>query len=188
MQDVTKYSISLISRGCIAILFGFTAIAWTGLTLALLVYLFAFFTLLAGILSLIGAGMAMKHHEKWWVFLIYGLIDILIGVAVLLWPGISLMLLIYLIAIWSVASGTIQLFAAFSSGWSDAPKWILVCGGILSIILGVLILFYPIPTTVVLVWFLAAYAILFGIMMIIVGIVSRKQIKKAEKTVEKMEE
>ncbi|MBU0731947.1 HdeD family acid-resistance protein [Patescibacteria group bacterium] len=187
MQDLRKYSTSLITRGCVAILFGIIALAWTGMTVELLVYLFAFFALLAGILSLVGAGMAMKHHEKWWIFLIYGLIDIAIGIIVLVWPGLTLAFLIYLIAIWAIASGTVQLFSAFASGWSDAPKWVLVLGGILSIILGFLIILYPISTTVVLIYFLAIYAIIFGIIMIVVGIQSRKEFKKEDKPIEREE-
>ncbi|MBU0670530.1 DUF308 domain-containing protein, partial [Patescibacteria group bacterium] len=175
-------------RGCVAILFGIIALGWAGITIELLVYLFSFFALLAGILSLAGAVMAMKYHKKWWIFLIYGLVDVAIGIIVLSWPGLSLAVLIYLIAIWAVASGTVQLFAAVASGWSDAPKWVLVLGGILSIVLGLLIMFYPIETTVVLIWFLAIYAIIFGITMIIVGIQARKAIKKGEKEVKKMEE
>ena len=178
MEDLKKYSTSLITRGCVAILFGIIALGWTGMTVEFLIYLFAFFALLAGILSFVGAGMAMKHHEKWWIFLIFGIIDIAIGVIVLAWPGLTLVFLIYLIAIWAIAGGLVQLFSAFSSGWSDAPKWVLVFGGILSIILGFLILLYPISTTVVLIYFLAIYAIIYGIMMIVVGIQSRKELKK----------
>lgn len=187
MDDLRKYSTSLITRGCLAVLFGIIALAWTGMTVEIMVYLFAFFALLAGLLSLVGGIMAMKHHDKWWVFLIYGLVDILIGIVVLVWPGISLVILVYLIAVWAVAGGLVQLYSAYTSGWSNAPKWVLILGGILSIILGFLIMFYPVSTMAILIWFLAIYAIVFGILMIIVGIQSRREIGQAEKAKEREE-
>ena len=176
-QDLTKYSTSLIIRGAVAILFGIIALSWAGITLGLLVYLFAFFVFLAGILSFIGAGMAMKHHDKWWAYLIFGVIDIIIGIIVLVWPALSIVILIYILAIWAIASGLVQLYSAFTSGWGTGPRWFLILGGILSIVLGFLLMVFPISTTVVLIWFLGIYAILFGIMMIIVGITSRKKLE-----------
>jgi uncharacterized membrane protein HdeD (DUF308 family) len=70
------------------------------------------------------------------------------------------------------------LIAAFRPG--DRREWLLALGGVISVIFGVLLVFAPIPGAVVLAWWCGAYALAFGIVLLIVAFRSRRQRQRAE--------
>lgn len=171
MEDsiFTTYSWVLILRGILAVLFGLLALLWTGLTLELLVFIFAAYALIDGTLAIIHSFGASKEGKKWWVLLLEGLCGIALGVLVLVWPAMVIMILIYLIAIWALLTGVVEFFVSFAIPWGEWPKWLMFFAGILSIVLGILMFAYPIATVAVLIWFLGAYCLVFGIMLIAMG-------------------
>ncbi len=69
-QTLPAYSGAMIIRGILAILFGLLALFMPGLTLELLVFLFAFYALFDGFLGIVASITAMSHHQQWWVFLL----------------------------------------------------------------------------------------------------------------------
>ena len=82
---------SLVLRGIIAIVAGIVTIIWPGITVAGLVILFGAYSLLDGVMSLLGAVRAAESHERWGVLVLEGLVGIAAAVVTVLWPGITLL-------------------------------------------------------------------------------------------------
>src|SRR6267142_3802856 len=86
--------------GILAVLFGLAAFLWPGITVFTLVYLFGIFILADGVMAVVTSFQERQSSSHWWVLLVAGLIGVLWGIAILVWPHITAVVLLYLIAIW----------------------------------------------------------------------------------------
>ena len=161
-QASSQFWWSLLVRGIVAVLFGLAALVWPGLVLFLFVILFGAYVLIDGIVGVGAAFRERKVSSRWWLLLIEGLVGIAIGVITFVWPAITALILLYLIAIWAIVTGLFEIGAAFSSqgrstGFSDQGRstgfsdqwrsmgreWPLAVAGIISVILGILLVVRP---------------------------------------------
>jgi uncharacterized membrane protein HdeD (DUF308 family) len=156
---------ALALRGVAAILFGLIAFMWPGLTAAVLVLIFGIYALVDGVFALVAGLRAARRHGRSAALLLEGVLNILIAIAVFAWPGAALLALIYVIAFWAIISG-IALIAAGVSLIRVAGEWLLVLSGVLSLVLGIILLVHPVVGVVALSWWLGAYALLFGIILV----------------------
>ena len=156
----------LLLRGIIAILFGVLAFIWPGLTLVTLVLMFGAFALVDGAIAL-GAAFsgAAKPMPTWWLVLV-GLLGIAAGIVTFLWPGMSAILLILFIGAWAVAHGIFEIVGAIQLRKEIENEWMLILGGIISVIFGIIVLIAPGAGALALVWWIAIYSIVFGVMFI----------------------
>jgi uncharacterized membrane protein HdeD (DUF308 family) len=113
--------------------------------------------------------------RNWWVLLLRGIIAILFGVATFVWPGITLITLVLLYGAFAFADGVLAIIAAIRGG-VPAPRWWLALIGVFGIAAGVLTAVWPGITAVVLLLFIAFWAIASGIMQIVGAIKLRKEI------------
>ncbi|MCC6455978.1 MAG: HdeD family acid-resistance protein [Caldilineaceae bacterium] len=156
-------------RGIAAILFGIAAFVWPGLTIAVLVLLFGAYALVDGIFAIIAGISARKEVERWWMMIIVGLAGIATGVLTFLWPGITALVLLYIIAAWAVVTGIFQIAAAIRLRREIEGEWWLILGGIASVIFGVLLVLMPGAGALASVWIIGIYAVVFGILMIVLA-------------------
>ena len=156
-----------IVRGVVAILFGLLALFLPRLTLGVLVLMFGAFALVDGIFAVVAGIVSYKFHERWCAVLLGGVVGILIGLLTFFWPNITALVLLYFIAAWAVVTGVLEIVAAIQLRRLIKGEWMMILGGLLSILLGVLLFVYPGAGALGLVWLIGAYAILFGIMLII---------------------
>jgi uncharacterized membrane protein HdeD (DUF308 family) len=156
-------------RGLFAVLFGIAAFVWPGLTLLSLVWLFGIYAVLDGIFSIVSAVTNRQENDRWWLLLIEGLIGIAAGVIAFIWPGLTAIALVYLIAAWAILTGIFEIAAAIRLRKEIEGEWLLVLSGILSLIFGVVLMIWPASGALALLWVIAAYAIVFGVMLIILG-------------------
>ena len=105
---------ALALRGALAVLFALVAFFLPGITATALVLIFGAYTLVDGIFALIAGLRAARHHGRSAPLLIEGILNLLIGVLVLLWPGAALVGLVYLIAIWAVVTGVLLIAAGIA--------------------------------------------------------------------------
>ncbi len=153
-------------RGLIAVIFGILALIWPGQTLLALVLLFGAYALVDGIFAVV-AGIAFhRYFERWWAVLLEGLAGIIFGVLTFLWPNITALVFLYLIAAWALVTGVLEIVAAIQLRRVITGEWRLVLSGILSILLGVALFVFPGAGAVSLVWLIGIYAIVFGISLI----------------------
>ena len=156
---------ALALRGVLAVLFGILAIIWPAITAVVLTLMFGAYAFVDGIFALVAAARLAHRHAQSVPLVVEGILNILIGLICFLWPVSALVALIYLIAIWAIISG-IALMAAGMALNRLAGEWLLLLGGLLSIILGVILFIVPGVGAVALSWWLGIYALLFGIMLL----------------------
>jgi uncharacterized membrane protein HdeD (DUF308 family) len=159
----------VILRGIIAIVFGVVAFIWPGATLFALVMLFGFYALVDGFIALAAGLTHTRDSPRWWVFLLEGLVGIAAGVATLIWPGVTTLALLGMIAAWAILTGILEIAAAIRLRRAITNEWRLAAGGLLSVALGIALILQPMAGSLVIVWTIGAYALLFGVMWILLG-------------------
>lgn len=159
----------LLLRGLVAIAFGVLAWIQPGITIAALVLLFGAYTLVDGVLGAWTAIAGRKEHEHWWVLLLWGVVGIAVGVMTFVAPGVTAFALLFYIAIWAVATGVLQLVAAVRLRKEIAGEWLLALGGLASVVFGVLLMAQPGAGALALVWLIATYAVVFGIVLVLLA-------------------
>ena len=159
----------LALRGLIAVVFGVLAFMWPGATLITLVWLFGAFALLNGILSLVLAAKTPKGYPKVGSLILGGLLGILAGLLALVMPGITALGLLILIAAWAIATGVMELVAAVRLRTIIANEWLLILAGIASVAFGVILLLQPAAGALALIWLIGAWALVFGILLMILA-------------------
>ncbi len=158
----------LALRGLVAVLFGVLAFMWPGATLITLVWLFGAFALVNGILSLVLAAKT-KGYPKVGSLIFGGLLGILAGLLAFVMPGITALGLLILIAAWAIVTGIMELVAAVRLRKIINNEWLLVLAGIASVVFGILLLFQPAAGALVLIWWIGAWALLSGILLMILA-------------------
>lgn len=156
----------LLLRGLVAIAFGVLAWLQPGISLAALVLLFGVYVMADGIL---GAWMAIagrKEHEHWWVLLLGGLLGIGVGILTFVAPGITALVLLFYIAAWAIATGVLEIVAAIRLRKEIEGEWLLILGGLASVVFGGLLMIQPGAGALALVWLIATYAVVFGILLV----------------------
>jgi len=116
---------ALALRGAFAILFGLLSIIWPGLSLAVLVLLFGAYALVDGIFALIAAVRRAEAHMRWAPLAWEGAFGIAAGVLTFVWPGMTALLLLYIIAVWAVLTGIFRIAAAIRLRKAIADEWVL---------------------------------------------------------------
>ena len=155
-------------RGVVAILFGIAAFALPAATMLALVIFFAAYSLLDGILSIILAVRGARKGERWGLLTLNGVLGIAVSIAAMLWPGITVLAFVLMVAAWSLITGGLMLGAAFSLKVSHG-RWLLVLGSVLSLIWGVLLVISPFVGALVLTWWIGAQALIFGVILIMLA-------------------
>lgn len=166
-QVSRNYWWTLAIRGLVAVFFGLAALLWPGLTLFILVIFFGAYVLIDGVVAMITSFQGRGNFRQWWVLLLEGLAGIVAGVLTFVWPAITALALLYLIAGWAIVTGVLEIAAAFSGRMQVAHEWTLAFAGALSVLLGVLLAVRPGAGLLSLVWVIGIYAIVFGVLLII---------------------
>ena len=162
-------------RGIVGIIFGCIALIFPGPTMLSLVIFFSAYMLVDGIAGIISAVRAIRRKEDRWGLLIFeGLLDIAVGVLAFLWPGITVVAFVWLIAAWAIVSGGLMTAAGFRLN-TDHGRWWLILGGLLSIAYGMLLIVTPLIGAIVLTWWLGAYALVFGVALVIFSLKLRSR-------------
>ncbi len=156
----------VLLRGIAAVVFGLTAFLWPGLTFVVLVLAFGAYVLIDGVFTLISGLMRIGNSSRWWVFVLEGLVSIGVGILTFVWPGVTGLALLYLIAAWAIVTGGLEVAAAIRLRREIDNEWLLGLSGVASIVLGVLLVFQPAAGSVAVIWMIGAYALIFGILLI----------------------
>ncbi len=161
---------SLVIRGAAAILFGIISFAWPGITLTALVFLFAGYALVDGVVNIAGVVRAVEAHERWGALLIEGLVGIAAGIVTIAWPAITALVLVWVIGAWAILTGVFELVAAVRLRKFISGEWLLVLGGVASLVFGILVIIAPLAGALVIALWVGAYAMVFGVVLVALGI------------------
>ena len=160
----------LALRGVAGILFGIGAFVWPGATLAALVLVFGAYVFVDGIFALI-AGIGMRRQlSLWWLVVLEGVAGIILGVLTFRSPDTTALVLLTFIAAWSIVTGIFEIATAVRLRKMIANEWLLILSGVVSIIFGALLIAQPSAGAISIVWLLGAYALLFGILTLMLAL------------------
>ena len=159
----------VVLRGVAAVLFGLLAFALPGITLAVLVLIWGAYAIVDGVLALIAAYRVRDRGRPFWSLLIVGLLGIVAGVVTFLWPVMTALLLLMFIAAWAVVMGIFQIIAAIRLRKVIQNEWLLALSGVLSVLFGLLMFWQPGAGALTVIWAVAAYALVFGVLLIWLG-------------------
>jgi uncharacterized membrane protein HdeD (DUF308 family) len=155
-------------RGVLAIIIGVIAFAAPVATMLSLVLLFSAYMLVDGVFAIVAAVRAARQHERWALLVLEGIVSIAVASIAVLWPGITIVAYVLLVAAWAIVTGALVLGAAFRLNL-DHGRWWLVLGGIASLIYGALLIIAPLIGALVLTWWFGAYALVFGVFMLVLA-------------------
>ena len=158
---------ALLLRGIAAVLFGLAALFWPGLTLYVLVIFFGAYVLVDGVFA-IAAGIR-GSGGRGWLLLAEGVLGVLAGLVALFWPGISALVLLYVIAAWAIFTGILKVVMAISLRREIENEWLMIVSGVLSVVFGVVLGALPGVGLLSLVWLVGIYALIFGVALIVLG-------------------
>ena len=154
---------ALALRGVIAVLFGLLTLFIPGVTLVSLVLLFGFYAILDGVFDIVSAMKAPGHH---WPLLVEGIVGIVAGIVTFMWPAITAMVLLYLIAFWAILTGVLEIVAGIRLRAVIANEILLILMGVVSILFGIFIIIFPGAGALAIIIWIGAYALVFGIILI----------------------
>jgi uncharacterized membrane protein HdeD (DUF308 family) len=155
-------------RGVFALLFGVIAIVWPGLTILSLTLVFGFYALLDGIFALVAVFSPFGEGNRW-LLVLEGLLGIAAGVIAFVYPGVTAVALLAVIAAWAILTGILEIVAAVRLRQVIDNEWWLGLGGLASIVFGVLLVVWPGSGLVAISWIIGFYAIIFGVAMLMLG-------------------
>jgi uncharacterized membrane protein HdeD (DUF308 family) len=168
-NEITRNWWMVALRGAFAILFGILTIAWPQITVVVLVALFGAWALLDGISAFVAAWRSAEAKQTWWPFLVTGVLGVGAAIVTWVWPQITALSLLYVIAVWAIASGVLQIVAAIRMRKIITNEFWLALAGIGSVVFGLLVLVFPGAGAIGIAWAIGWYAILFGILLVMLG-------------------
>ncbi len=154
---------ALALRGVAAVVFGVLAFVVPAISLAGLVLLFGAYAIVEGVFNLVAA---MRGVDRWWTLLIEGLVSIAAGIISFAWPGLTALALVYVIAAWAIVTGVFDVVAAVRLRARITNEGWLIAAGVLSVVFGLLVALFPGPGALAIVFWIGAYAIVFGAMLV----------------------
>jgi uncharacterized membrane protein HdeD (DUF308 family) len=166
-QVASRHWWLLLIRGILAILFGIIALAAPGIALLAFIYVFAAYAILDGITAIVVSFREQSFLRTWWVLLLEGLVGIIFGILAFAWPGETALVLLFLVAIWALVTGVMEIGSAFIVPGSAGQRWGLGLAGLLSIIFGIILIVHPGGGLLAILWLVGIYAIVFGVSLII---------------------
>lgn len=155
-------------RGVVAILFGIAAFAMPSVTMLSLVVVFAAFSFVDGVFGIIMSVRGARKGERWIWLLLSGILGIVASAVAILWPGITVLAFVILVAAWALVSGTFMLISAFRLKIDHGRVW-LVIGGIASIVFGILLVISPFIGALVLTFWTGAHALVLGATLLVLA-------------------
>jgi uncharacterized membrane protein HdeD (DUF308 family) len=161
---------SLVLRGLLGIILGILTFAWPGVTLMVLVFLFAAYALVNGVFSIIGAIRAVEHRERWGALVLEGIVGIAAAVITVLFPPVTALALVYLVGAWAILTGCLEIASAVRLRRVVSGEWLLFLGGVASVLFGFMLFIWPIAGALVLALWVGVYWLVFGVTLVALGL------------------
>jgi uncharacterized membrane protein HdeD (DUF308 family) len=168
----------LLVRGVIAILFGIVAIAWPTSTVIALALLWGFWALFDGVGSLVQAFQPESRGGRVWL-VIMGLVALVAAFFAIFRPAVTAVALTWILGIWLIVRGVFEAIGAFSSNLL-LPRWLLLLGAALSLLLGVLFVANPGRAAVAIALWLGIAALVWGGVFVAMAISVRHDLTSLE--------
>jgi uncharacterized membrane protein HdeD (DUF308 family) len=160
----------LIVRGAAGFILGILAFLWPGITLAVLVGLFAAYAIVDGFTNLFLGLSHTPGQGRSWALVAQGVLGIAAGILTLVWPGMTALVLVFFIAAWAIVTGVFEIAAAIRLRKVIHGEWLLALSGALSVLFGFAMFAFPAAGALAIAWMLGAYTAAAGVVLIALGI------------------
>ena len=167
VDELARHWWVMALRGLVAVVFGVLAFVWPGITLAVLVLFFGAYALVDGILAIFVAVRGGTDHR--WFLGLEGVVGVLAGLVAFVFPGVTALALLYIIAFWAVLTGVLEVVAAVRLRRAISNEWGLIIGGVLSVLFGIVLIAAPGAGALAVVFVIGAYAVLFGVTLLMLS-------------------
>jgi uncharacterized membrane protein HdeD (DUF308 family) len=175
-----KIWVFAIVRGVLAIIFGLIALFAPIATAIVLAILIGVFAIVTGVFDIIEA-IRHRGSSSMVLRIVLGAVSILFGILVLIWPGISLAILVIMVGVWAIVTGILQVMSSVRHRAIPDSGWVWgIIGGALTILFGIVVLIWPRTGVVAIIWIIGIWAVVWGITLIVLGV----QLRKAARTIE----
>src|SRR5262249_34899654 len=131
-----------------------------------LVTLYGAFALVDGVFSLVTAVEGIEHHQSWIWPGLRGVAGVAAGIITFVWPSITALALLYIIAVWAVVTGAIEVFGAIQLRREIANEWLLIIQGALSVVFGLFLIARPGKGALAVILLIGAYAVIAGVLRV----------------------
>lgn len=170
---------AVLIRGILSLIFGVLCLVFPFSTIIVLAMFFGAYALVDGIFAIVSMFMGPRSTSQWGVLLLEGIVGIIIGLITFFMPGVTALGLVYLIAAWAVVTGIFEIIAAIRLRKEITGEWMLILGGVLSVLFGLLVGIFPGAGALTIVVWIGVFAIFFGIVFIILAFRLRSWHKQA---------
>ena len=158
-----------VLRGIAAIVFGVIAFVYPGITIATLVLFFGAWVLIDGIFRVVGAIGHRVSDPDWGWHIVIGIVGIIVGLLTFHAPQITALALVIYIAAWALMIGATEIAFAIKLRREIKGEWFLILMGLASIVFAILLLWNPVAGAAAVIWLIAWYAVVLGILAIFFG-------------------
>jgi uncharacterized membrane protein HdeD (DUF308 family) len=171
---------TIVAEGAIALVIGVVIVAVPNLSEKVVRYLLGGFLIVYAVLSIVAAGSAGKESEPTAWLYVRGVIAGAGGLVIMFWPGLTKLTLLYILAVFAIVAGVIVGVTGIFQKWDKTYKAIAGFGGIASVVFGIILISYSSSLADPIIWITGVFAMLFGLMMILLGAGARGIGKKTE--------
>jgi uncharacterized membrane protein HdeD (DUF308 family) len=171
----------VLLRGILMVLFGIIALGRPGIALLTLVWVFGFYAILDGVTAIM-IGVRARGEPHWVWTIVQGVVSVLAGLVALIWPGVTALALLFVVAFWAIVLGISEIGGAFAARRRGSSPWgWTLAAGILNVVFGVLLLIWPSSGIITLVWLVGIFALAGGAALIILAFRVRSVARSAER-------
>lgn len=157
-------------RGIAALVFGLLTLFNPAVSLAVLILFFGAYALVYGLFMAVGAVANRRGERSWGAMLAGGILGVLIGVVTFMMPGLTALTLVFLIAAWAVLTGAAEIATGIRLRREISGEWLLILAGLISVAFGVVLAFFPGAGALALTLWIGAWAVVLGIIQIMVAV------------------
>ena len=159
----------LLLRGLAAIAFGVLTWMRPGISVLALMFVFGTYAFVDGVIAAWTGLRGRRTNEHWSVLLLVGLTGIGVGLATLLTPLHTAWVLLLLVAVWAIVRGVFEITAGIYARREIEGEWVLIMAGIVSVVFGGVLLVHPISGGIAMLWMIAAYAVVAGVLLVLLA-------------------
>jgi uncharacterized membrane protein HdeD (DUF308 family) len=170
----------MVLRGIAAVAFGVLAFISPRITLTALVFLWGAYALVDGAFAIAAGIKTYGEYKRWWLLLLEGVLGVAAGLVAFVMPGITALVLLILIGAWAIVTGLFEIAAAIQLRKEIKGEWLLGLAGVASVLFGIALLVNPVVGALAVVWLIAAYALVFGVLLIALGVRLHSLVKSAD--------
>lgn len=158
--------------GALSVIFGAVVLAWPGITLKAFLVVLGVYFVVSGLVMLVGS--LVNHKGKWVVGALIGALSLVAGLYIFANPQTSGLVALYVIALWAIAGGLLQIV----SGFEGKNNWWLIIAGVIYTLFGFYIFANPLGGALALMWIIGLTAVAGGIAIVITAFEANNASKK----------